>query len=329
MNAETAFALVRHALDAGRPANGYLITGPVRGAGTELAVKIVQRLFCSAAQKPCGACERCRKVAERLEPDVHWILPAGKSRQITAEQIRSELIAPVGETAFSGGWKVGVILWADCLNAASANAFLKTLEEPPDRTLFLLLTDEPQKLLPTIISRCQRLDLSAERMLPEPWYTSLLETLAGPAFGRPLERMVSASLLVEIMGQMRARAEELVTEESGQNPSAKEAAEEDENTYQARVSSRYREFLGEFIRMMLQWYRDLVVVKCGNPAVACFQKKLPVLQERAANLTLADAFYNLGAIEELATQLFDRNMKEDSVVAYAIDRLHHGVKAGA
>ena len=165
MQLNDTFEMVKRAIESGRPAHGYLIVGPVRGVGMELAMRILQTLFCSAPNRPCGACERCRRVTERIESDIHWVFPEKKSRIISAEQIREKLIHEVTQTSLAGGWKVGVLVGADRLNEASANAFLKTLEEPPEKTLFVLLSDAPQQLLPTILSRCQRIDLNAQREL--------------------------------------------------------------------------------------------------------------------------------------------------------------------
>lgn len=324
MTLNDTFQLVKRALDAGRPATGYLIVGPVRGVGFELALKILQALFCTSENKPCGSCEGCRKVREHIEPDVHWIYPAKKTRIISAEQIREQLIAPIMQTSFGGGWKVGVLVGADRLNDASANAFLKTLEEPPDKTLFLLLSDAPQQLLPTIISRCQRIDLTAFRQLSEPWFSSVLETLSGTYYTRVIDRMVSANMLFQTLADMKAKAEEWVKEENSKQ--TKNTEEDDDDLFNAKVSARYRELRDDFLLMLMRWYRDLLIVKGGTAEVVYFKEKVDILKERAERITLAQALYNVEAIEEMARQ-FERNLNEETVLAYTMDRIHHGVGA--
>jgi len=320
MTFDETFQLIKRALDAGRPANGYLIVGSVRGLGMDLAILITQTLFCTGEAKPCRACDACRRVAERIEPDVHWIFPEKKSRVISADQMRENLLAAMSQTSFAGGWKVGILAGADCLNAASANAFLKTLEEPPEKTLFLLLTDAPQQLLPTIVSRCQRIDLDAFRELGEPWRGNLLDTLASPFFRSPMERLVSANQLYAILQEMQAKAEELVKVERAQV----EKVEDDEDVFKAKVSARYRELRADFLISFMRWFRDLFVIRAGGAEWAYFKEKLDVLKERAARLTLAQTFYNLNAAEEMARQ-FDRNLSEEMVLAYAVDRIFHGI----
>lgn len=321
MQVNETYQMVRRALDAGRPAHGYLIVGPVRGMGMELAVRILQTLFCREAERPCGSCEPCRRVAERIEVDIHWIFPEKKSRIISADQIREKLIAAVSQTSFGGGWKAGVLVGADRLNDASANAFLKTLEEPPDKTLFLLLSDSPQQLLPTIVSRCQRIDLADVRELGEPWRSRVIEALASPMYGKPLERLAMSNLLFSILSDIKAKAEQLVREES----QGEEKLEEDDEVFDAKVSARYREMRTDFLLTMTRWFRDLLVLKAEGAESLVFTKaKADVLRERAGRLTLAQAVYNLEAVEELGRQM-ERNLSEETLLAYALDRMNHGV----
>jgi DNA polymerase-3 subunit delta' len=99
-------------------------------------------------------------VAALQHPDVSWVRPQEESRQIRIEQVR-ELSAELALTSHGGGYKVGIIAPADALNRFAANALLKTLEEPPARTLLILVATEPSRLPPTVLSRCQRIRLRA------------------------------------------------------------------------------------------------------------------------------------------------------------------------
>jgi DNA polymerase-3 subunit delta' len=268
MQLNDTYVLVKRAIETGRPAHGYLIVGPVRGIGMDLAVRILQTLFCKKDERPCGACDACRRVSERIEADIHWIFPEKKSRIISADQIREKLLAAVTQTSLGGGWKAGVLVGADRLNDASANAFLKTLEEPPEKTLFLLLSDSPQQLLPTILSRCQRIDLDDVRELGEPWKSRVIETLASPLYNRPLERLVMSNLLFSILNDIKVKAEQLVREESQQD----EKVEEDAEVFDAKVSARYREMRTDFLLTLMRWFRDLFVLKAGGDESLVFTK---------------------------------------------------------
>ncbi len=322
MRVDDTFQMVKRAIATGRPAHGYLIVGPVRGAAMELALRILQTLFCQADKdKPCGSCDGCRRVTERIETDIHWIFPEKKSRIISADQIRDTLIHEVTQTAFAGGWKVGVLVGADRLNDASANAFLKTLEEPPAKTLFLLLSDTPQQLLPTILSRCQRIDLAEIRELDEPWKSRVIETLASPLWGHPLENLAMSNILFSVLTDIKDRAARLVADESKVDAKI----DEDDDVFDAKISARYREMRTDFLLTLMRWFRDLFVLRAGgDDALVYNNSKLPVLKERAASLTLAKAIYNLNAVEELTRQM-EKSLSEETVLAYAMDRLSHAV----
>jgi len=157
MEVDTAFGLISHAIDTGRAAHGYLITGDVGGNCSELVSRVLGKLFPGEEAV----------VASGSHPDVVQLRPSGKSRIIKVARtkedpspgMRDAIIEPMSATAFSGGWKVGVVYCADRMHPAAANAFLKSLEEPPPMTMYLLLTDQPDSIFPTIISRTQRIDL--------------------------------------------------------------------------------------------------------------------------------------------------------------------------
>ena len=149
MEVDRAYELIERAVKAGRAANAYLLVGGVRGMAGELAERVLHLLF--------GPGDL------RVHPDIHRLMPEKKTRIISVEAMRERMIEPMEKTTFMGGWKAGVVLGADRLRTESANAFLKTLEEPPPHTLFLLLSERPEQLLPTIISRCQRIDLPDAR----------------------------------------------------------------------------------------------------------------------------------------------------------------------
>jgi hypothetical protein len=249
-------------------------------------------------------------------PDVKALAGFAKIPSKFLENVRAE----ISQTSFVGGWKVGVLVGADRLNDASANAFLKTLEEPPDKTLFLLLTDAPQQLLPTIISRCQRIDLDAFRELSEPWLGTCVSTLSSSYYKTPIERMVMSSQLSKLLEEMKEKAETCVKEEANADTNV----EVDDDVFNAKVSARYREMRMDFLVTFMRWYRDLFMFKSGGGELIHFKDKADLLKERAERLTLAQTLYNLNAVEELARH-FDRNLNEESVLAYAVDRIFHGV----
>ncbi len=150
MELDQADALIAHALETGCAARAYLLVGDIHGACEALVERVLMRLFPDARDQ----------VAAHAHPDVIRLAPSGKKRIISVLAMRESVLKPLSETSFSGGWKACVIVGADRMEAASANAFLKMLEEPPPKTIFMLLSDQPDAILPTIRSRTQRISLA-------------------------------------------------------------------------------------------------------------------------------------------------------------------------
>ena len=178
------------ALKANRLSHGILIHEDPGAGGLDLARWITQRVNCSADSKPCGECQGCRWIAAGQHPDVTQLSPEGESKQILIQAVR-DLAADLSLTAHTKGYKVAIIAPADAMNPFAANALLKTLEEPPSRTLVLLVTSQPSRLLPTLRSRCSKLRLVAPSREEAatylegvrgagPWAEAIAATGAGP-----------------------------------------------------------------------------------------------------------------------------------------------------
>ena len=157
----TEMATLAGAYKAGRLPHGLLIHEAPGAGGHWLAKWVASLVLChNAARAPCGACPGCHRVATAQHPDLVVLQPIEESKQIRIEQIR-ELSDELALTAHQGSYKVAVITPADTLNRFAANALLKTLEEPPARTLLMLVATQPSRLPATILSRCQRVRLRA------------------------------------------------------------------------------------------------------------------------------------------------------------------------
>ncbi len=146
--AQDALALMLQAHSHNRLAHAYLITGSQGSCKRELALSLCAHLL---------GCETRDVLAH---PDVHSIAPESKSRKLLIEQLRT-LEKNLQMRSSRGGNKVGIIFEADRLVPQAANAFLKTLEEPPPNTHILLLSELPEQLLETILSRCVEIPLRA------------------------------------------------------------------------------------------------------------------------------------------------------------------------
>jgi DNA polymerase III subunit delta' len=153
-----------------RPAQALLLAGP-RGVGkSELAQAWAQALLCEASQPDgaaCGSCPACHWFETGAHPDFRLVTlqektsKEGETRMATAIEVDQarEAVDFVQLSTYRAGFRVVLVDPADSLNLAAANALLKVLEEPPLNTVFVLVSDQPRRLLPTIRSRCTRLDI--------------------------------------------------------------------------------------------------------------------------------------------------------------------------
>ncbi|MCF6283648.1 MAG: DNA polymerase III subunit delta' [Candidatus Hydrogenedentes bacterium] len=147
--------LLRNILQQNRVPNGLLFWGP-EGVGKQFAaIELAKALNCTEGKgDACDQCLSCRKIMSGNHPDVKIVAPSGKVRNINVDTIDfiTELSA---YRPFQSEWRIVIVQDADRMRADAQNHFLKTLEEPPSKTAFILQTAFPQHLLPTIRSRCQ------------------------------------------------------------------------------------------------------------------------------------------------------------------------------
>ena len=325
MDVDHAYDLIERAVRAGRVANAYLLVGGVRGMAGELADRVLHLLF--------GPGDL------RVHPDIHRLSPAKKTRIISVDAMRERMIDPMEKTTFMGGWKAGVVLGADRLKTESANAFLKTLEEPPPQTLFLLLSERPEQLLPTIISRCQRIDLPDARaqQLEEPYRTQVLDVLAGDDLTSVTARAAAAAKLAAVLEALEELAATRVQEDL-EEESSNAGEEVDDDAVKALVSSRYRESRADFVATVMSWFRDLMALCAaarrasldgddGGEVPLMNELRRAVLERGARKITRAQAFRNVEAIESFATSL-ERNLPELPLLSFLIDRLAFGAEGG-
>lgn len=198
---ERAVAQLRRSIEQGRVPHAYLFSGPPGAPLVDAAIVLAMALSCrrepgegcaagpesaspeagprastkASTKASTGAstrantdamCDACAKIASGIHPDVVTLVREGAAQIVPIESVRNQVIARVGFPPHEGEVRVFIVEEATALAPPAANALLKTLEEPPSRTLFVLCTVAPDQLLPTIRSRCQRVRFAAGATLP-------------------------------------------------------------------------------------------------------------------------------------------------------------------
>jgi DNA polymerase-3 subunit delta' len=301
---------IKNGYESGRLAHAYVIVGSPRGNALQFAESVLKLLFCERADRPCNECVGCRQVEAHKHVDTLWIEPQSKSRQILADDVRG-LIQRMTQTSFEGGWKAGVILCADCMNESSENALLKTLEEPPPKSLLLLITDSANSLLPTIISRCQKIVLSegASGPMDDVWKSQLMNVLYNlpPTGGLGASRL--ASQFKSMFDRVKEGISDAVIEELDQNDEALDETKL-KAILDARTNARLKEVQADVFRVMLDWHRDVLMLTSDVDAEdLIFADDQETLVDQARQHTQGSALQAINVVEGMARRL-DRNIPD-------------------
>lgn len=287
-----------------RVAHAYLFTGPHAIGKTTLARALAQALECTGAVRPCGECTGCRKVARDRHPDVQVIegVPVGykidessppppprknerEPRLLKIDQIRA-LQHDLSRSPFEGRWKIAILRRFDEANDEAANAFLKTLEEPPPHTRLMLTARDASLLLPTITSRCQVLSLRPltlsqvetaliERWQVEPSQARLLARLSGGRLGWAVRASQAES---QVLAARRHHLEML------QTALAQGRAE---RITLAGDLAKDKENLPELLQSWTGWWRDILLIQNGQESRATNLDYADVLRDQAGRFTLS------------------------------------------
>jgi DNA polymerase-3 subunit delta' len=270
--------LLQRSLERGRLAHGYLFTGHQLDPLEGLVRTLAKTLNClhpvkrgGTAVDCCDRCLNCQKVEHGNHADVFWVRPESKSRQIKISQIvhREDspprvLLDAVNLKPTESQYKFGIIVAADRMNEAAANAFLKTLEEPPPRSVLILLTTEPQRMLETILSRCLRLNFAGEspqQLAPAQmeWLASFSEMAAADQKSL-LGRYRLMDVLLRKLNEVKESIDETLTARSPleKYEDAEEALRDKwTEELKAAVEAEYRRQRADFLLALQWWLRDV------------------------------------------------------------------------
>ena len=314
--------LLQRSLARGRLGHAYLFTGDQLDTLENLARTLAKTLNCQqpvqingVATDCCDECLTCRKIADESHPDIHWVRPESKSRVITIDQTR-ELMREIQLKPAESPFKVAVIVGADRLNPQAANSFLKTLEEPPPKSVLILLSTEPSRILETILSRCLRLNFSTETVRAlEPEHAVWLQQFSAAAaagqkslFGR--YRLLDS--LLQRLGAIKAQTEELLTARSPlekYGDAEKDLREKWEAELSAAIEAEYRRRRAEVLLLLQWWLRDVWLLTLAAGDALLHLPQIAGADEVARRLTPHQARENLLVLEQ-TQRLLHTNVQE-------------------
>jgi DNA polymerase III subunit delta' len=265
-----AVSLLQQSLKTGKLAHAYLLVGPQHIGKMTLAINLAQALNCEAIDRPCLECISCKKIAAGTHADVRVIglnqnEDEAEAKLIGIDQVK-EILHSASLPPFEGKHKVFIFDGAELLSMDAANCLLKTLEEPADKVTFILLTTNDRLLLPTVVSRCQHLELPplsiteeaaalVEKQGIEPERARLL---AGLSHGCPGWALTAAN----DENTLQRRNEEL-----NRLVGVIKADYEERFDYVARLAARFNQNRGAIYEVLDRWldyWRDLLLVKLGG-----------------------------------------------------------------
>ena len=317
-----ATQLLQRSLERGRLGHAYLFSGPHLPELETIARALAKVVNCenpprrNAAGLPldsCDQCVSCTKIDSDNHPDISWVRPESKSRVITIEQMR-ELMQTIYLKPTVARHKFGIVVAADRLNVHAANAFLKTLEEPPANSVLVLLSTEPQRILETIISRCLRLNFGGEfvpGLTRDPallsWLTQFGELASGEQRSL-LGRYQLLSVVLNRLNAIKAEISETLAKRSPLEhyddiePNVREKWEEE---LEAAIESEYRRQRADLLTSVQWWFRDVWLSSMGvSGDLLSFPQLASNVKKVGGRIAPKDAIKNLGLLEETQRQLY-------------------------
>ena len=308
-----AVSSLARALGEARMAHAYLVVGPPSVGKMALAMDVARALNCQGDMPPCGACTQCTRISNALHPDVRLVELETDDRGRLRTAISINQVRDVQREAslkpYEGRSRVYIFDGADRLQDAAANALLKTLEEPPNQVVLILLASAVESILPTILSRCRRVDLRpvgveivADHLVQhyefDPHKADEVARLSGGRLGWAIRAVADPELLEQIGQQVEAVER---TVQSGL---------ESRLEYAAQLATRFTrdraDALGE-LDVWLGWWRDAMMVEEGTPELVrntSRMSELGAVADRMDKRSIAEAVRSVGR----AVELLERNV---------------------
>ena len=274
-----AIAHLKNAVKQNKVSHAYIFNGEKGSGKKTLALEFAKMLECREADPPCGKCRSCLQAESGNHPDIIKVLHE-KPGSVGVEDIREQLIGDVQIKPYSGPYKIYIVPDAERMTVQAQNALLKTLEEPPEYVVFLLLTENAEALLPTINSRCVMLKLRNIRNTLIRKY--LMEVLQVPDYKADMCTAFAQGNLGRAI--MLANSEHFneIREEAVQLLKYIHEMEISEIAQAVSRITTYKLEITDYLDIIMIWYRDVLLYKATKEVdKVIFKEQISYIKEQA------------------------------------------------
>ena len=298
---ESIIGHFKSSIEQGKVAHAYLIHGE-KGTGKKmLAGLFAKTLQCEAGGKdPCGTCRSCIQCDSGNQPDIIWVTHE-KPTVISVDDIREQVNNDIIIKPYSSRYKIYIIPEAELMNPQAQNALLKTIEEPPEYAIIMLLTNNLDKMLPTILSRCITLNLKPVGELDMMEYLSRMgipqakaKFCVGFAFGNlgKAVRLATSEEYNEIKHDCVQILKDINRMEIYDLIDA------------VKKMSKYKLDIYDYLDIMMMWYRDILMLKVsGSPDKLLFKEEYATLKQQANYISYEGIENVLKALDKVKVRL--------------------------
>ncbi len=281
---EDIISRFKSSIEADRVSHAYIIAGEEGSGRNTLAYCFAKTLQCeSGGTEACGTCKSCKQAESGNHPDIIYISTEGENI-ISVGKIRDQLVGSMEIKPYSSRYKIYIIKEAEKMMEDAQNALLKTIEEPPEYGIVIIITSQPEKLLPTIRSRCVMVSTKPVKEKDIHDYLvskySVSEDKATFAIEYAQGNLGKAILLAS-----NENYEKLVQSVIDLESNLFDMELED-ISYTIQQCENYQVHIQDYLDLMMMWYRDILVLKVtGNPDKILFKKHYSVIREQANYLS--------------------------------------------
>lgn len=297
--------IVKHfksSIELSKVSHAYILNGE-KGVGKKtLASVVAKSLQCESGEAdPCGKCKSCLQAETGNQPDIIWVKHE-KPNVISVDEIRTQLVNDIDLKPYSSRYKIYIVPDSQMMNQQAQNALLKTLEEPPEYAIIILLTNNVDKFLPTILSRCIVLNFKPVEPLHMMEYlvsnigvdqekARFCTDFAQGNLGKAVRLAISPDY-----NEIREDSVRLLRKISDM--------EMDEIIQAVKNMGKYKLDIADYIDIMTMWFRDILMVEISNsPNKIIFKHEFSTMKKQASRMSYEGIEKILEAMDKLKVRL--------------------------